>query len=111
MRKINLPQRLSPSALAHILLLGVVFVWGTTFVLIKDALQDASPLLFNLLRMGLAFLALAIVNRRQLRHINRRALLSGLIVAFFLAAGSQLQTAGLPLTSAAQSAFITGLVV
>ena len=104
-------ERLSPSALAHILLLGVVFVWGTTFVLIKDALQDASPLLFNLLRMGLAFLALAIVNRRQLRHINRRALLSGLIVGFFLAAGYQFQTAGLALTTAAKSAFITGLVV
>jgi len=91
--------------------LGVVFVWGTTFVLIKDALQDASPLLFNFLRMTLAFLALGIVNHRQLRHINRRALLSGLIVGLFLAAGYQFQTTGLALTTAAKSAFITGLVV
>ena len=67
--------------------MGVVFVWGTTFVLIKDALQDASPLLFNLLRMALAFLALAIVNHRQLRHINRRAIFSGLIVGLLHAAG------------------------
>jgi drug/metabolite transporter (DMT)-like permease len=106
-----LPRRLSPSALAHILLLGVVFVWGTTFVLIKDALQDASPLVFNFLRMTLAFIALAAVNHRQLRHINRRALVSGLIVGLFLAAGYQFQTAGLALTTAAKSAFITGLVV
>ncbi len=104
-------QRLSPSALAHILLLGVVFVWGTTFVLIKDALQDASPLLFNLLRMALAFVALAIVNHRQLRNISRHALVSGLVVGLFLAAGYQFQTAGLALTTAAKSAFITGLVV
>ncbi|HEX3373366.1 MAG TPA: DMT family transporter [Edaphobacter sp.] len=104
-------QRLSASALAHILLLGVVFIWGTTFVLIKDALQDASPLLFNLLRMVLAFVALAIVNHRQLRHINRRALISGLIVGLLLAAGYQFQTTGLALTTAAKSAFITGLVV
>lgn len=104
-------KRLSPSALAHLLLLAVVFIWGATFVLVKDALQDASPLLFNLVRMSLAFVALAIVNHRQLRHVNRRAILSALIVGLFLAAGYQFQTAGLALTTPAKSAFITGLVV
>src|SRR6201996_5935372 len=86
-------------------------VWGATFVLVKDALQDASPLLFNLLRMTLAFIALVIVNHRQLRDISRRSLFSGLIVGLFLAAGYQFQTAGLALTTPAKSAFITGLVV
>ena len=104
-------KRLSPTTLAHLLLLAVVFVWGTTFVLVKDALQDASPLLFNLLRMGLAFVALAIVNHRQLRRISRHALFSGLVVGLFLAAGYQFQVAGLARTTPAKSAFITGLVV
>jgi drug/metabolite transporter (DMT)-like permease len=106
-----LSNRLSPSTIAHLLLLAVVFVWGTTFVLVKDALQDVSPLLFNLLRMTLAFLALIIVNYRQLRHINRHALVSGIVVGIFLAAGYQFQTAGLARTTPAKSAFITGLVV
>ena len=104
-------KRLSPTTLAHLLLLAVVFVWGTTFVLVKDALQDASPLLFNLLRMALAFIALAILNHRQLRHISKRSLLSSLVVGVFLAAGYQFQTAGLARTTPAKSAFITGLVV
>ena len=104
-------HRLSPSTLAHILLLAVVAVWGVTFVLVKDALQDASPLLFNLLRMTLAFIALAIINYRQLRHITRASLISGGVVGLFLAAGYQFQTAGLARTTAAKSAFITGLVV
>jgi drug/metabolite transporter (DMT)-like permease len=103
--------RLRPTTLAHILLLSVVAVWGATFVLVKDALQDASPLLFNLLRMTLAFLALAIVNHRQLRNISRKSLFSGLFVGLFLAAGYQFQTAGLARTTPAKSAFITGLVV
>jgi len=106
-----LPHRLSPTASAHLLLLLVVFVWGATFVLVKDALRDISPLLFNLLRMTLAFIALAIVNHRQLRHISRYALRSGLVVGIFLAVGYQFQTAGLARTTAAKSAFITGLVV
>ncbi|MBS1821099.1 MAG: DMT family transporter [Acidobacteria bacterium] len=103
--------RLSPSTLAHLLLLAVVAVWGATFTLVKDALQDASPLLFNLLRMSVAAIALIIVNRRSLRHLTRSTLLSGLVVGVFLAAGYQFQTAGLARTTAAKSAFITGLVV
>lgn len=103
--------RLTPSALAHLLLLAVVALWGATFALIKDALKDVSPLLFNLLRMTLAAIALAIVNRRQLRGLSKRNILAGAIVGLFLAAGYQFQTAGLARTTAVKSAFITGLVV
>jgi drug/metabolite transporter (DMT)-like permease len=104
-------RRLSDSALAHLLLLAVVMVWGATFVLVKDALRDASPLVFNLLRMSLAFVALAVVNHRGLRGMSRRTIWAGLVVGIFLAAGYQFQTAGLARTTAAKSAFITGLVV
>lgn len=104
-------KRISDSALAHLLLLGVVMVWGATFVLVKDALKDASPLVFNLVRMTLAFFVLAIVNRRGLRGLNRDAVWAGVVVGIFLAAGYQFQTAGLARTTAAKSAFITGLVV
>lgn len=103
--------RLTPSTLAHLLLLATVFVWGATFVLVKDALQDATPLLFNLLRMTLAFLVLAAVNHRHLRHLSRRTVISGAVVGTFLAAGYQFQTSGLARTTPAKSAFITGLVV
>lgn len=80
-------------------------------MLVKDALRDASPLLFNLLRMMLAAIALIIVNRRSLRHLTRSTLLAGIVVGLLLAVGYQLQTAGLARTTAAKSAFITGLVV
>lgn len=110
MLKVQL-QRLNPSALAHILLLAVVLVWGATFVLIKDALQDASPLLFNFLRMALAASALVVINRRHLRTVTAKNLSAGMVVGVFLAAGYQFQTSGLARTTAAKSAFITGLVV
>ena len=80
-------------------------------MLVKDALQDASPLLFNLLRMTLAFLALALIHRRQLFPLSRQTLVSGAFVGLFLALGYQFQTAGLALTTPAKSGFITGLVV
>jgi len=104
-------QRSNTSVIAHLLLLATVLVWGVTFVVVKDALRDASPLLFNLLRMGLAFLVLAVINRRHLYPLSGRAVLSGAVVGILLAIGYQFQTAGLARTTPAKSAFVTGLVV
>jgi drug/metabolite transporter (DMT)-like permease len=94
-----------------LLLLATVAIWGSTFVIVKDALRDASPLVFNLIRMTLATVALAILNRRQLRGISRAQLLKGMAVGGLLAAGYSLQTLGLARTTAAKSGLLTGLVV
>ncbi len=101
----------SKSKLAHVLLLATALVWGATFVVVKSALTDASPLLFNLLRMGVATLALVAMNRRELGAVTRGQVLAGLMAGLFLAAGYQFQTVGLTLTTPAKSAFITGMVV
>ena len=96
---------------AHLLLLAVVAVWGATFVLIKDALSDISPLLFNLIRMALATVCLALVYRKHLRNLTPEVLVGGAIAGFFLGVGYQFQTAGLALTTPSKSAFLTGLTV
>ncbi len=103
--------RLTPPMIAQLLLLAVVLVWGATFVLVKDALRDSSPLLFNLMRMILAAVVLAAANYKHLRGLSLRTMISGAVVGCFLAAGYQFQTAGLARTTAAKAAFITGLVV
>ena len=76
LRKLNWTRRtdrnMSEKLRAHLLLLGVVAVWGSTFVLVKDALSDISPLLFNLIRMALATLCLAVVYRKHLRRMTPR---------------------------------------
>ena len=96
---------------AHLLLLAVVFVWGSTFVLVKDALKDITPLLFNFLRMALASLCLLIIYRRHIGHIPKRGILYGAVTGLALATGYQFQTAGLRLTTPSKSAFITGMSV
>jgi drug/metabolite transporter (DMT)-like permease len=96
---------------AYLLMLFVVAVWGSTFVLVKGALADATPAAFNLVRMTLAFVLLAAAYHRFWRGISRRHLAAGALVGFFLAAGYQFQTTGLARTTPAKSAFITGLVV
>lgn len=99
------------SWLPHVLLLGVVAVWGSTFVVVKRGLGDCSPLLFNQLRMLLAFVVLAAVHWREWPRLTMSAVASGAVAGLFLATGYELQTSGLVYTSAARSAFLTGLVV
>ena len=102
---------MSRSTKAHILLVLVTFVWGATFVQIKDALTDVSPLLFNAVRMAVAGAALLAVFGRHLRSLNRNAVRMGLLVGAFLWLGYEFQTTGLRLTSASKSAFLTGFSV
>src|SRR6266702_3200589 len=96
---------------AYLLMLFVVAVWGSTFVLIKSALNHATPAAFNLARMTLAFAVMAIGYHRYWRGIRRWQVFSGALVGLCLAAGYQFQTLGLARTTPSKSAFITGLMV
>jgi len=96
---------------AYLLMLFVVAVWGSTFVLIKGALADASPAAFNLIRMTLAFAVLAVAYHGAWRSIRLTQIAAGALVGLCLALGYQFQTIGLARTTPSKSAFITGLVV
>src|ERR1035441_8968364 len=96
---------------AYLLMLFVVAVWGSTFVLIKGALADATPAAFNLVRMTLAFLVLAAAYHRYWSAIKAWQVASGALVGLCLGIGYQFQTVGLARTTPSKSAFITGLVV
>ena len=101
---------MSRSLKAHLLLVLVTLVWGVTFVQIKDALRDISPLLFNAVRMALAGAALALIFRKNLR-MNRAALRCGIWMGTLLWMGYEFQTTGLVLTTPSKSAFLTGVSV
>jgi drug/metabolite transporter (DMT)-like permease len=97
---------------AHALLVLITLIWGATFVIVKSAVeQDATPLLFNFVRMTLAAIALGIFFHRELRNITRSALIAGSVPGLFLWLGYEFQTTGLRLTTASKSAFITGVSV
>jgi drug/metabolite transporter (DMT)-like permease len=85
-------------------------VWGATFVLVKAALADVSPLLFLALRFSLATGALLALFRGSRRvPFTGKAVAAGALAGVFLFSGYLFQTLGLRLTTAPKSAFITGL--
>ncbi len=86
----------------------MTLIWGSTFVLIKEALKDSSPLVLNAVRMALAAVLLALFYRKHLATMTRQSLIAGVVVGIFLYLGYAFQTSGLNLTTPSKSAFLTG---
>ncbi len=88
-------------------------IWGSTFVVVKQALRDVSPVLFLALRFSLASVALMILFRGKWGHPHRPrwSLAAGALAGTFLFAGYAFQTVGLQYTTAPKSAFLTGLTI
>jgi PGF-CTERM protein len=102
---------MTPRAKAELLLLGICIVWGASFVVVKGALADASPLVFIAIRFSLAGLVCAVVLRVRPRNLNRPTLGAGGILGLFLLGGYILQVHGLLYTTPSKSAFITAFSV
>ena len=105
------PPKLSRNALAHLLMFAMVIIWGTMFVLVKEALAHIGPQWFNAWRMILAFACLAVVYRSQWKQLTRTAWLAGAAAGACMAAGFFFQAQGLLYTTATNSAFLTAMVV
>ena len=86
-------------------LLTISLLWGTTFVAVKEGLDDSSPLLF----VGVRFVVATLFSLPLLK--SRAALVdamrAGVPLGLILAAGYATQTVGLTTTLPARSAFIT----
>jgi drug/metabolite transporter (DMT)-like permease len=96
---------------ADLALAGITIVWGTTFVIVKSALNDVSPFLFLTLRFCLATFALCLIYRGTLQKFKKSFLLPGLLAGCLLFAAYVFQTIGLELTTPSKSAFLTGLSI
>jgi drug/metabolite transporter (DMT)-like permease len=96
---------------ADISLMVVTLIWGTTFVVVKNALTDIGPMLFIGVRFLLAFVFLLLIYYKRLRQNWRVNLPIAVMLGLILFTGYALQTVGLQFTTAANSGFITGLSV
>lgn len=99
---------------AELALAAVTLVWGSSFTLIKQALDDVSVLLFLAMRFTLAGLVLLALYRRALLldwQSQRRGLRGGLVCGALLTGAYLLQTYGQQYTTPARSGFLTALNV
>ncbi len=88
-------------------LVAASIVFGVTFVVVKDAIEDLPPFNFVGWRFLLGAVALLLIARPHGRAVWRDGIIGGLL----LVAGFGFQTEGLLTTGAANSGLITGLYV
>ena len=100
---------MSQRAKAEILLVITTFIWGSSFVIVKGALADASPFPYLAVRFILAGLPMFGVMARG--RLPRESLMPSLVLGILLFTGYAFQTWGLTLTTPSKSAFITGFSV
>jgi len=87
------------------------FLWGVTFVVVKDALADISVFAYLAARFVLGALPLLWFYRDDLRKMTRDEAWAGLQIGFFMFGGYAFQTAGIARTTPSKAAFITGVSV
>jgi len=101
----------SSSTAALVSLVAVTAIWGSTFLLVKNAISRAPVMDFLAVRFALAAAVMFALRPNCLRGIARRGLLRGVALGAALGAGYVTQTYGLLSASPSVSGFITGTFV
>jgi drug/metabolite transporter (DMT)-like permease len=104
-------MRRRPELLATVALIGVTAIWGSTFVVVKDAVSRMPVMDFLAWRFAIAAIAMVAARPRAVLTLDRQGRLRGVALGLALGGGYIAQTVGLQHTPAAISGFITGLFV
>jgi drug/metabolite transporter (DMT)-like permease len=91
----------------------VTFIWGSTFVLVKDLVGQIPPMFMLTMRFAIAALALMLIVTvaRRWAGFSMRELGWGVGLGIAIGLGYAFQTVGLQYTTASNAGFITGLQV
>ncbi|RLG84141.1 MAG: EamA/RhaT family transporter, partial [Thermoprotei archaeon] len=90
-------------------LLGTTILWASSFPVIKIAVGSSTGLGYTWMRSAIAALALLPLAARRIGRAGRATALGGVVTGIAYALGLWLQGWGTGLTTASNSAFITGL--
>ncbi|MFC1875484.1 DMT family transporter [Chloroflexota bacterium] len=97
--------------LALIALIIVTAIWGSTFIVVQDAVSQMPVMDFLGVRFTLAAVVMFALRPTCLRGMTRQGLIRSTVLGVVLGLGFITQTYGLQHTSAAISGFITGMFV
>lgn len=97
----------NPARLASAALFAAAFIWGTSFVIMKDVSDRLPPSLLLAIRFTVACLLLGAISWKRFRKLDRSYLLPGLLIGALLFAAYLVQTYGLIGTTPGKNAFLT----
>lgn len=95
------------SALGRLCLIGCTFLWGTSFVVLKSALDTMPTLWILAIRFLGAALLMTLFGFRKLKKLDQSYWKGGAAMGVFLTAAYIIQTYGLVYTTPGKNAFLT----
>ena len=102
MRKnINLPK------IASLALFAAAFIWGTSFVIMKDVSECLPPSFLLAVRFTIACLLLSVISWKRLKKLDKSYIFPGILIGSLLFAAYLVQTYGLIGTTPGKNAFLT----
>ncbi len=93
--------------IAQAALFLAAFIWGTSFVMMKDVSEKLPPSLLLAIRFTLGAILLSVIFWKRIRRLDRSYLLPGLLIGFCLYTAYTVQTYGLLGTTPGKNAFLT----
>lgn len=93
--------------LGRLALFSTALIWGSSFFIMKSALDNIGVLWLLAIRFSISALLLGLVAGRQLLKMSRQALKGGVLLGICLAAAYIVQTYGLKYTTPGKNAFLT----
>ncbi len=100
-------KRLNPAHIASLSLFASAFIWGTSFVVMKDVSERLPPSLLLAIRFSVAFVLLSAIFWKRLKTLDRSYFFSGSLIGTMLFAAYLVQTYGLIGTTPGKNAFLT----
>ena len=96
------------SLFADLSLLLVAIIWGSTFVVVKNALEHVTPMYMIAIRFGISSILMILVFFKRFKKTKWSDVKAGFTIGIFLFVAYMAQTIGLQYTTAGKQAFITG---
>lgn len=93
--------------LADLSLLLVAIIWGSGFIVIKNALDFIDPIYMTFLRFTMASIVMGIIFFKNMRKMKMDDLKAGIIIGIFMFLAFITQTIGLKYTTPGKQAFLT----
>lgn len=105
MKKVITPYK------ADFILVIVAFLWGSSYVVTKSAINEIGPMYVVFYRFSIASILCIIFNRKHLNNISKREIEAGIVLGTLLAVGIIFSLYGVMYTTVSKNSFIVSINV
>lgn len=103
----SIEEKKKYEVLGRAAIIVTTMIWGTSFVVLKNTLNSVPTLYVLAFRFTGAAILLAIIFFKELKKIDKKYLINGIVLGTLLFCGYTVQTYGLYYTTPSKNAFLT----